>query len=301
MMIHELVSDGVFPMRRLLLAVVMFGAVSGAQGADLPDFLRGSYSPSVATRNWDGWYAGGQASYSSAASDFGQGVVGLTNFIFRDSVLQGPVSQFNLLPKATTQGTGFGAFVGRNYQWGDVVLGVEANYNYLNNLVTATRGSNSLDIVNPPGQVSPPNTTTTYGVTLTGSSALQIKDAITFRGRAGWAVGDFLPYMFGGLAVGRMDPSRGVTSVVTRRDDTTDPITGITTRGPTLAVPAQSQTLVENRANSFVVGWTGGLGMEYALWGNVFMRGEWEYVKFLAVKSISAQTNSLRAGLGYKF
>ena len=48
-------------MRRLLLAAVMFGAAAGAQAADMPDFLRGSFPASSApTRNWDGWYAGGQ-------------------------------------------------------------------------------------------------------------------------------------------------------------------------------------------------------------------------------------------------
>jgi outer membrane immunogenic protein len=288
-------------MRRLLLATVMFGAVSAAQGADLPDFLRGGYSPQVATRNWDGWYAGGQVEYSSASSDFSQSVVGLTNFIFRASVLEQPVSQFNLLPQATTQGTGFGAFVGRNYQWDEVVLGVEANYNYLNSLTTLVTGSNALNIVNPKGDVLPPNVTRTWGVKLTGSAAAQIKDAITFRGRAGWATGNFLPYAFAGLAVGRMDVSRGVTSVVTRRDDTTDPITGVTTTGPTLSIPSQSLTQMEERANAFVAGWTAGLGTEYLLWGNIFMRGEWEYVKFVAVKNTSVQTNSLRAGIGYKF
>lgn len=290
-------------MRRFLLAALMFGAVSVARAADLPDFLRGSYSPPVATRNWDGWYAGGQVGYSSASSDFSQSVVGLTNFIFRASVLEQPVSQFSLLPKATTQGTGFGAFVGRNYQWDDVVVGVEANYNYLNNLATSVSGTNALDIVNPPGQVLPPGVTSTFNVKLTGNAAALIKDAITFRGRAGWAFGDFLPYAFGGLAVGRMDVSRSVTSVVTRRDDTTVTVDGVTftETGQTVSVPTQSQTLVEERANAFVAGWTAGLGTEYRLWGNIFMRGEWEYVKFLPVKNTSVQTNSLRAGIGYKF
>jgi opacity protein-like surface antigen len=37
------------------------------------------------------------------------------------------------------------------------------------------------------------------------------------------------------------------------------------------------------------------------LWGNVFMRGEWEYVKFLTVKNTAVQANHLRAGIGYKF
>jgi opacity protein-like surface antigen len=291
-------------MRRLVLAAVMFGALSSAQAADMPDFLRGSIAAAPVTRNWDGWYVGGEVSYSAVASDFSKSVVGLTNFIFRDSVLQQPTSQFGLLAKTTTQGTGFGAFVGRNYQWDDLVFGVEANYSYFDRLATSTSGSNSLEIVNPPGQVNAPGVTTTYGVTLTGRAAVQVKDAITFRGRAGWATGNFLPYVFGGVAVGRMDVSRSVTSSVTRRDDLsiTDPF-GVTTTtiGPTLPVPAQSQTLIEQRTNAFVAGWTGGLGLEYMLWGNLFMRGEWEYVKFLTVKNTAVQANNLRAGIGYKF
>jgi outer membrane immunogenic protein len=299
---------GVVAMRRLLVAAVMIGAVSGAHAADMPDFLRGSIPATPVTRNWDGWYAGGEVSYSAVGSDFSNSVVGLTNFIFRDSVLQQPTSQFGLLPKTTTQGTGFGGFVGRNYQWDDLVFGVEANYSYFDRLSTSTTGSNSLDIVNPPGQVSAPGVTTTYGVTLTGRSSVQIKDAITFRGRAGWATGDFLPYVFGGIAVGRMDVSRSVTSSVTRRDDTTvtftDPFGNVltsTVTGATVPVPAQSQTLIEQRTNAFVAGWTGGLGLEYMMWGDLFMRGEWEYVKFLSVKNTVVQANNLRASIGYKF
>src|SRR6267154_6083617 len=292
-------------MRRLVLAAAMFGMAFGAQAADMPDLpvLRGSVAP-IASRTWDGWYAGGQVSYTAAEADFSKSVVGLTNFIFRDSVLEQPTSQFHLLSKTTMQGTGFGGFVGRNWQWDDLVFGLEANYNYFNTLATSTSGFNSLEIINPPGQQNPPNVTTTYGVTLTGRAAAQLKDAITLRARAGWATGNFLPYVFGGVAIGRMDVSRSVTSFVTRRDDTTTTDAfGVTTTiiGPTLFVPAQSQTLSEQRTNAFVAGWTGGLGLEYMLWGNVFMRGEWEYVKFLTVKNTAVQANHLRAAIGYKF
>ena len=296
-------------MRRFVLAAAMVGMTFGAQAADLPDLpiLRGRLSAgslNMATRNWDGWYAGGQASYSAMNADFSKSVVGLTNFIFRDSVLQQPTSEFGLLPKTTTQGTGFGGFVGRNWQWDDLVFGVEANYNYFNSLNTSTTGFNSLQIVDPPGQVNPPGVTTTYTVTLTGRSAVQLKDAIAFRARTGWATGDFLPYLFGAAVVGRMDVYRSVTSNVTRRDDVTSTdIFGVTTTtiGPTLPVPAQSQTLMERRSDAFVAGWSGGLGLEYCLWGGLFMRGEWEYVKFLAVKNTVVQANNLRFGLGYKF
>jgi opacity protein-like surface antigen len=296
-------------MRRLVLAAAMFGAAAScADAADMPDFLRGSISAPTPTRNWEGWYVGGQASYSAVASDFSKSVTGLTNFIFRDSVLQQPTSNFGLLAKTTTQGTGFGGFVGRNYQWDDLVFGVEANYNYFNGLDTSTSASNSLNIVDPPGQTNPPGVSTTYGVTLTGRAAAQVKDAITFRGRAGWAAGNFLPYVFGGIAVGRMDVSRSVTSNVTRRDDiTTITVDGAgnatttTTIGITRPVPAQSQTLIEQRTNAFTAGWTGGLGLEYMLWDCVFLRGEWEYVKFLAVKNTVVQANNVRFAVGYKF
>jgi outer membrane immunogenic protein len=292
-------------MRRfLLLALVMSGTVSWAQAADMPDFLRGSVGQSTPTRNWGGWYVGGQASYTAVDSDFSNSVVGLTNFIFRDSVLQQPSSQFSLLAKTTTQGTGFGSFVGRNFQFDDLVFGFEANYHYFDRLATSTHASNSLEIVNPPGQVNPPGVTTTYDVTLTGRAAVQLKDEILFRARAGWATGDFLPYVFGGLGVGRMDVSRSVTSSVTRRDDvTTTDIFGVTTtvRGITFPVPSQSQTLIEQRGNAFVLGMTGGLGLEYMVWSNFFLRGEWEYVKFLSVKNTIVQTNNLHAGIGYKF
>jgi outer membrane immunogenic protein len=272
----------------------------------MPDFLRGSLAPgpSTPTRNWDGWYVGGQGDYSAVASDFSKSIAGLSNFIFRDSVLQQPTSQFQVLAKTTTQGAGFGAFVGRNYQWDDLVFGLEANYSYYRNLSTASSGSNSLEIVNPPGQVNAPGVSTTYDVTLTGRAAVQIKDEIAFRARAGWATGNWLPYVFGGAVVGRMDVSRSVTSFVTKREDvTTTDVFGVTTttRGTPAFVPTQSQTLIEQRTNAFVAGWTGGLGVEYMLWGNVFMRGEWEYTKFLSVKDTVVQYNSARFGVGYKF
>ncbi len=50
-----------------------------------------------------------------------------------------------------------------------------------------------------------------------------------------------------------------------------------------------------------MVGWTAGLGMEYMLWGNLFLRGEWEYIKFVAIQSTAVTENSVRAGIGYKF
>jgi outer membrane immunogenic protein len=283
-------------MRRFVLAAAMFGAATCAQAADMPDYLRGSLSPSSApTRNWDGWYAGGQVGYSWTNTDYGKTVVSMTNDLFRSTTLQGPTAQLTLLGRVNGRSPGFGAFVGRNFQYGDVVLGVEANYNYWSSLATLTSASLGPIQVAEPTLVLPPGATAADGVTLKGSAALQVKDEMTFRGRAGWATGDFLPYMFGGLAVGRMDVTRTVSSSVTR---TINFINGTSTSFP---LPQFALTTTDGRSNNFVVGWTAGLGMEYMLWGNVFLRGEWEYVKFMSIKDSVVTQNSVHAGIGYKF
>ncbi len=295
-------------MRRLWLVAAMLGTVSAAQAADMPDLpiLRGGFTDGLSktNHNWDGVYVGGHAGYTSASTDFSQSVVGLTNYIFRDSVLQEPTSTWSLLNKTTTQSTSFGGFVGRNWQWYDAVLGLEATYSYFNKISTATSGSNSLLIVNPAGETRPPGITNNYGVTLTGSAAAQVKDMVTLRGRVGWDGGDFMPYMFAGAALGRMDVSRTVTSNVTLRQDST--ITDgfgnvITIIGTTNPVPALSQTQSQHRTNNFVVGWTAGFGLEYCLWEGLFARVEYEYVRFSPVMNTTVTLNNARLGLGYKF
>lgn len=299
-------------MRRFLLAAVMFGVASGARAADLPDFpaLRGSLPGGLSntSRNWDGWYAGGEIGYSSAEIDFGHATKTMTNFMLRNTVLQDPISQWSLFSKNHAQATGFGAFVGRNWQWDDLVFGVEANYNYVNSLSSSVTNSMSRAIVNPSGSNPPIGHTYTYNMTLAGNAQLQVKDVVTFRGRAGWAYDCFLPYVFGGMAVGRMAASRQASVTGNLQDDydvTTTTVVGLTTVNNTVhhtdyyGLTPLAQT--EARNNDFVVGWTGGLGFEYMLWGNLFMRGEWEYIKFITVKDMAVTMNSARVGVGYKF
>ncbi|WGR72587.1 MULTISPECIES: outer membrane beta-barrel protein [unclassified Bradyrhizobium] len=295
-------------MRRLWLAAAMAAAASAAQAADMPDLpvLRGGFTDGLSktTHNWDGVYVGGHVGYTSDSTDFSQSVVGLTNYIFRDSVLQQPTSTWSLMNKTTTQGTNFSAFIGRNWQWYDAILGLEGTYSYFNNMATATRGTNALDIINPPGDTPPANTIDHWNVSLTGAATAQVKDMITLRGRMGWDGGDFMPYMFAGAAVGRMDVSRTVTSNVTLRQDTTTTDifgnTTVTSVGPN-PVPAQSQTQGQHRTNAFAVGWVAGLGLEYCLWEGLFARVEYEYVKFSPVMNTSVTLNNARVGLGYKF
>jgi outer membrane immunogenic protein len=290
-----------YSMRRVLLAAVMFTTVSCAQAADMPDFLRGSFPAAPVTRNWGGWYIGGQVDYSSAHIDLTHSAQSMVSFILRNTVIQQPVSQLGLFQAQHAQSPGFGGFVGRNWQWDDVVLGVEANYVYLNNLSTSAQNSIARRFDNPGGQTLPPNHTDEFRVSLTGAASLQIKDVATFRGRAGWATGNFLPYMFGGLAVGRLAVSRSVTVTANEFDI----FNGVDIFGnpiqTTTQISSLSMSQAEQRGNNITAGWTGGLGTEMMLFGNVFARVEWEYVRFLTVKNMTSDMNSVHAGIGYKF
>ncbi|MGY4303455.1 outer membrane immunogenic protein [Bradyrhizobium sp. USDA 4369] len=293
-------------MRSLVMAVSVFGMVSAAQAADMPDLpvLRGGLTEGLngARANWDGYYVGGQFGYGTSDMDFSRSAASLTNFIFRNSVLQTPTSTWSVLNKNHVQGSSFGVYVGRNFQWEDTVWGIEVNYNYMNRMVSSAGSSMALNIVNPSGETVAANETRTYSTSVQAAAALQIKDVVTLRGRVGWAADNFLPYVFGGLAVGRMETSRVATTNVYLTDTFVNQTTGaiISQTGPSY-LPSVSRTYGESRTNSFVGGWTGGLGFEYMMWGGLFARGEWEYVKFMTVKDTAVTLNSFRAGVGYKF
>ena len=284
-------------MRKYWLAAMAFVAVSSAHAADMPDFsaLRGSYGPPV-RRTWDGWYVGAEAGYQSADMAFSKSVTAPAAFIFRNSVLAAPTADWTVLGPGHAQGSGYGGFVGRNWQFEDVVLGVEANYTYLNSLSNSTSNSIERLIVNPTGENPPAGHTHIYDTTVTGGAGMVIKDVTTFRGRVGWAAGDFMPYAVAGVAIGRMVPSRYVTATYQLTDQWTDPSGILQT---TVSDPV-SQSITESR-QSFVPGWTAGLGLEYRMWGGLFLRGEWNYTSFTSVKDTYVQLNAVHGGIGYKF
>ena len=286
-------------MRRFLLAAAMFATMTSARAADMPDFLRGGFAPVPVVRNWAGWYVGGQADYSVANIDLGHGQQSPVDFILRNTLIQGPVDGLMLFGRHHEQSAGFGGFVGRNWQWDDVVLGVEANYVHLSDITAFEQNSIARRFDNPFGQTLPAGHIDRYDVTVTGAAQMQIKDVMTFRGRAGWICGDFLPYAFGGLAVGRLATSRSATVTVDEFDvftTTTPPI--VTTSTPISSIAGSAS---DARANTYAPGWTAGLGTEIAIFGNLFARIEWEYIRFVTVKDMRSEMNSAHLGIGYKF
>lgn len=274
-------------MRRLLWAAAMCAAMSTAQAADMPGLpiLRGAFTDGLTTSrpNWQGFYVGGQAGYGSSDENFsGSNSTMLAALLDHNVIQEMDVANWNLgLGKASHRSGGYGAFVGYNGQWDDVVLGLEVSY-----LHGTFGGSSSAfkELVSG-SALSDGNF---HDVAVTSSASISIKDMATFRGRAAYAWGCFLPYMFGGFALGNADISRSVTVNDAVAASASGPFTAL--------VPLTATDAVHNH---LIYGYTGGLGLDVNLVGGLFMRAEWEYIRFTS--SVDTSINTVRAGLGYKF
>jgi len=274
-------------MRRFVLAAVMFGAASGAWAADMPDVpvLRGAFTEGLSTSkvNWQGYYFGLQGAYGSSDENFSGSNRDMLAALISNNVIQEMgVAQWNLgFGRQSTRVPGYGAFTGYNWQWDDVVLGLEASYLHgsfggASTAFKALRSSAAL------------SDGFFHSVSVTSSSAIDISDMATFRGRAAYAYGCFLPYLFGGLALGNANISRSVF--------VTDGVS-LTALGP--FIPLQPLAADDARHNHLIYGYSAGLGVDINLIGGLFMRAEWEYVRFTA--EVDTSINTVRAGLGYKF
>jgi outer membrane immunogenic protein len=274
------------------LALILLAPI-GASAADMPEFLRGSYTPSF-TR-WEGFYFGGQVGQTWGTADLGNADNSLVSYMLANTELQSIVTNFTTLPKSTTGGASYGAFIGYNWQWDDVVLGAELNYNH-NSI--GMSGKDTLGPILVPGASLPDGSTVLYSVVVTSAASVSIHDIVTARARAGWTFGRFMTYGFGGLAVGTADVSRfatlaGSTKTTTPPTNPPPPSTGI------LILPRDPQAQAQDGLIAY--GFTVGLGLDVALIQNVFVRGEWEFIQFPNISDMRVAANSVRVAVGLKF
>jgi len=271
-------------MRRFAAAMMLAGVVQGAQAADMPDLpiLRGSLIDGPSTYvNWRGFYAGAQGGIGSSDMNFSGTTSSIVAKLLDGTTIEnsGQTSQWPVLGKKSQQGSGFGGFVGYNFQWDDIVLGVEANYMH-GDFGGSDSGTMSRFFTDA-------NNFTDY-VDYNASAQFKIRDMGSVRGRVGWAWNNFLPYAFGGVSLGQADVIKSAQVSGTQ----------VNNAAPFQTVPfSVSQT--EGQSSRFIYGYAAGLGMDVMLFGNVFVRGEWEYLKF--VGPVDTSINTFRGGLGYRF
>jgi len=271
-------------MRRVLLAAAMFAMSVSAHAADMPDFLRGSLpGNSASTVNWRGFYAGGQYGYGSSTENFNGSTNSMLEALIGNLVVsETGIGQSNLqLGKVSSHMQGFGAFAGYNWQWDDVVAGLEMSYLH-GNLGGSASASEGFTTTNKLSDGL------FHSVTATSQAQIAISDMATFRARAAYSYNCFLPYAFVGFALANADISRTVTV----NDSASASILGPFT-------PFLPLSSTQGTSNHMIYGYTAGLGVDINLVGGLFMRAEWEYVRF--VDQVEVNINTVRGGLGYKF
>jgi outer membrane immunogenic protein len=271
--------------RLLICAPLAAASAAPAMAADWLDgsFLRGSFAAfDVRPARWDGVLLGATVGASNMSADFGNGTSSEIAYILRNSTLEDEFhpSSWTTLPKTVTNSQQWGAFLGYNWQMDQLVLGADVAYNRpssLNSQATDTleRLASTSDGVD-------------HDVTLQGTVSLKLVDYATVRGRAGYAVGQFLPYAMLGVAVGRFNYSTSVT------------VTDVQTIGGVVQ-PAFVQSGSAAQDNVYTGGFLAGLGVDVAVLPNVFLRAEWEYIAWGPVNGIKSTLNTGRAGIGVRF
>ena len=269
-----------------IAALALIALAPAAVAADLDDTaLRGSFSDYFTSKGysrWDGVYFGAQFGVTNMNTDFGNSTSSLVAYILRNTTLEEEAqpSSWTTLPSNTTNGRQFGGFIGYNIQWSELVIGAELAYNRMSSMESSAADSISR-LVTTSDAVQ-------HAVTIDASSRLKLIDYATLRARAGYSIGQFLPYAVLGAAVGRFNYS------------TTATVTDVRTVGGVVQPPF-TQTESNSKDNAIVGGFLVGLGMDVAVLPNVFLRGEWEMVAFTPVNGNRANINTARVGLGMKF
>jgi outer membrane immunogenic protein len=280
-------------MRWVVCAVFVLAITPPAFAGDL-DILRGPQPVGSALYpRWQGFYFGGQASYSDMSADFSRATGPLVAASLAELTLESQVSpsSWPVAGQGTSQVAGFGGFVGYNTQWEDLVLGFEANYTH-SPVTVSSAGTPILDRVFVVGSNED-------SVSLEGNGMMRITDYGSIRARAGYIFGNLLPYGFAGLALGRANYD--VTSLVFGQQNAltaTPPILPCTPGGT--CVP-YSFTNSAAKNGLILYGFSVGGGVEMALSPNIFLRGEYEFIQFAEIQNITATISTVRIGGGFKF
>jgi opacity protein-like surface antigen len=266
-------------------SVLAAASLGGARAADWP--LRGSVDPGFA--RWDGWHAGLQAGYANMNSDPGNSTSQPIAFILRNTTLESEFapSEWTTLSKGTTNSAVYGGFVGYNMQWNQLVVGFDIGYKHPSKLDAGANDSITRRVVT--------SDNIQHDVAIDAQTTLRLVDYATLRGRAGYAIGQFLPYAVIGAAVGRFNYSTTV-SVSDFLSQTVPPPT--VPLGFAILTPS---SITAGKDNAFIGGVVAGIGADWAITPGMFLRAEWEFIAFASVNGARTNINTANVGVGVRF
>jgi outer membrane immunogenic protein len=287
------------PMRWVICALVVLMAPAGARAGDF-DVLRGAQPVGYATYiRWSGLYGGALIGQEFEGADFRNvGASEITTISGLSAGFAGiPLTNFPRLTSLSTQTPSYSVFLGYNYQFESAVVGFELTF-------TKTSFNASINDRETHDYFQTANNVvydTTYNVNTSASA--RVNDYGTVRGRFGWAFGNLLPYGFAGVSISQINATKSVNVNYCGQEE---PFT-CTNPPPQNTVPPPPSpiggdwTLSNKVDGKWYLGFVGGLGLDYALTQNLFLRGEVQYIQFGAPNNIRLNATSARIGAGVKF
>jgi opacity protein-like surface antigen len=266
----------------VLWSILAAASPERAGAADWP--LRGTVDPGFV--RWDGWQFGVLAGYGNMNVDFANSTSPLVAFILRNSTLEaeGAPSTWTTLPKKSSNGPVFGAFLAYNWQWNELVIGADLYYKRPSILQSSTADAIS--------RTFDTSDNIQHDVTIAAQSSFKLVDYAALRARAGYAFGPFLPYAAVGIAVGRFNYHTTVSVI--------DSMTQLQP-APPVFLGTFTQTATAGQNNAFEAGFAAALGVDWALTPSVFLRGEWEYVAFAPLNQTRSNVQVGQLGVGVRF
>lgn len=253
-----------------------------ALAADYP-VLRGSQIEDVPPApdmgmNWSGFYFGGFGGMSETRFRTDKGVLDIANGNFNGTVALNEFDpgQLVLTTSRKDRGATYGVFAGYNYAFGDIILGVEAEYSRVDQETTAS----TLE-----GRLIPSG-----AVTVASVQDARLNDYFNARLRFGYAYGRLLPYFTIGAAAGRFDTNIAVAS------DWRSASSNYTT-----SYFGWPRSIGGAKKDVWGYGWSIGGGMEAALTENLIVRGEYLYTSFNDVEGVTVGVNTARVAAAIKF
>jgi outer membrane immunogenic protein len=290
---------------------LLIATASPALAADYDDsWLRGPQvigaaptPPPRLYRIWAGVYGAVQVGEDFHAADF-RAVPNapIQTAINQDGILNsisGTLPGMAALPQVNSNGPSYGGFVGYNWQIDDVVFGAELNANRSQFNQNVAKDSSGAFIINNGGYLFAPT-----NVTVDSRATLAMSDYFTLRGRLGWAMGNFLPYIVAGVAFTQVDSSRFTEfTYFGRCINTATAICPIETNpNPPHNLTIAGDYPFSNMSHGkYVLGFDGAVGMDYLVTRYLFVRGEVEYVNLGSPNDIRLSTISARTAIGLRF
>lgn len=251
--------------------------------ADYP-VLRGSQiedaPPAPSQFTWEGFYVGGFAGQAQSRFERDESVDRLIDYAMLNTTIASSINVYDLTRTMPRRDSGaiFGGYAGYNWSFGDVVMGLEADYSRIDQEAAASRLESR--------RVG--NEFLTVGL----NQSARLNDYASLRARFGYTYGRLMPYFTIGAAVGRFDTN---VSVYSDWGPTNN-------NGVALGSYVGWPRMVGGpKKDVWGFGGVIGGGIEAALADNILVRAEYLYTRFNDVEGITTSLNQARVGAALKF